>query len=114
MSPPGKLTVGATPQTLTATRQNDTEMRISPAIFWEGVSPSERPCATLSMSSSSPSEPVTSVAATASTSPGVHSAMRAQETSTPSRMTTPPIVGVPCLTRWRWGPSARICWPTPS
>ena len=24
------------------------------------------------------------------------------------------MVGVPCFTRWRCGPSARICWPTPS
>ena len=28
-----------------------------------------------------------------------------------SRMTTPPMVGVPCLTRWPSGPSARTCWP---
>lgn len=28
-----------------------------------------------------------------------------------SRMTMPPIVGVPCLTRWPWGPSARTCCP---
>ncbi len=26
-------------------------------------------------------------------------------------MSTPPIVGVPCLTRCPWGPSARTCWP---
>ena len=26
-------------------------------------------------------------------------------------MMTPPIVGVPCFTRWLSGPSARTCWP---
>ena len=102
------------PQTLTATRQNATEMTTSPAIFWEGVRPSERPWATDSMSSSRPSEPVTSVTTTASTSAGVHWATSPQATSTPTRMMMPPIVGVPCFTRWRCGPSARICWPTPS
>src|SRR5450759_2239070 len=28
-----------------------------------------------------------------------------------SRMSTPPIVGVPALIRWPWGPSARTCCP---
>ena len=27
---------------------------------------------------------------------------------------SPPMVGVPCLIRWRLGPSARTCWPMPS
>ena len=26
-------------------------------------------------------------------------------------MMTPPMVGVPCFTRWLSGPSARTCWP---
>ena len=33
-------------------------------------------------------------------------------TTTTNRMSTPPIVGVPCFTRWPCGPSARTCWPT--
>ena len=32
-------------------------------------------------------------------------------TTTAMSMMTPPIVGVPCFTRWLWGPSARTCWP---
>ena len=97
--------------TLTATRQNVTEMRMRPAIFWGGVRPRERLWATDSMSSRRPSEPVTSMATRARTRSGVHLARRAQVSTMPSRMTTPPMVGVPCLMRWRWGPSALTCWP---
>ena len=85
-----------------------------PAIFCDGVRPRERLWATLSMSSSRPSEPVASVASMASTRPGVHFAWIRQVTNIPRRMITPPMVGVPCLTRWRCGPSALTCWPTPS
>ena len=42
---------------------------------------------------------------------GVHGDMMAQVTTTASSMTTPPMVGVPCFTRWRLGPSALTCWP---
>ena len=35
------------------------------------------------------------------------SAVRITETS----MMTPPMVGVPCFTKWLSGPSARTCWP---
>ena len=45
---------------------------------------------------------------------GVHWAKSTQVTSTPARMMTPPIVGVPCFTRCVCGPSARTCWPMPS
>ena len=37
-----------------------------------------------------------------------------QVKQTASRMITPPMVGVPALTRCDWGPSARICCPMPS
>ena len=37
--PPGKRSSGEMPMTLTATRQNVTEMRMRPAIFWGGVRP---------------------------------------------------------------------------
>lgn len=57
-APPGNATLGVTPQKLTASTQNATEIRMRPAIFCEGVRPSERLCATLSMSSRRPSEPV--------------------------------------------------------
>ena len=113
-NPPGSSIQGATRQVLTATRQKVTEIRTRPTIFCRGVRPSERLCATLSMSSSRPSEPVAKVAAMARTRSVVHLAWMTQVTSTASRKTTPPMVGVPCLTRWRCGPSARICWPTPS
>ena len=103
--------IGLIPTQFTAARQKTTEMVTRPTIFCEGVRPSERLWATDSMSSRRPSEPVTSMARTAQTRSGVHSAMSAQVTTTPSRMMTPPIVGVPCLTRWRLGPSARICCP---
>ena len=30
----------------------------------------------------------------------------------PIRISTPPMVGVPDLIRWVWGPSVRTAWPT--
>ena len=112
--PPGNSTQGATPPRLTPTRQKATEMTPSPSIFWRGVSPRERPCATLSMSSRSPMAAAARVARTAMTRSMVQEACRAQVSTVPTRMTAPPIVGVPCFCRWRCGPSALTCWPTPS
>ena len=36
---------------------------------------------------------------------------RSVKAITATSMMTPPMVGVPCFTRWLWGPSARTCWP---
>ena len=113
-APPGKRMTASMPTQLTAARQNATEIVMRPAIFCDGVRPSERLWATDSMSSSRPREPVASVASTATMRSGVHLARSATVSTTPARMMTPPMVGVPCLTRWLCGPSARICWPMPS
>ena len=87
---------------------------MSPAIFWEGVRPSERPWLTDSTSSRRPSRPVPTVAQTHRMRSGVQRASRTVVSRSPTSMMTPPMVGVPCFTRWVCGPSARTCWPMPS
>ena len=113
VKPPGKRTSGGIPTQFTAARQKVTEITTSPAIFCAGVRPRERLCATDSMSSKRPSAPVASMATMAQTSSGDHGTITRQVRNTPRSITAPPMVGVPCFTRWRCGPSARICWPMP-
>ncbi len=42
--------------------------------------------------------------------PGITWADRNPTTTAPT-MQIPPMVGVPALAMWTWGPSSRICWP---
>ena len=91
--------VGATPHRFTATRQKTTHTTVRPTIFCEGVRPSERLCATDSMSSRRPRAPVASIAKSARKSMGDQGAMRSVVTTTPRSITMPPMVGVPCFTR---------------
>ena len=88
-------------------------MRNWPISFALGVSPSDRSWATFEASSMSPRIPVATVAPSRSHSSAVGAPTEASKvkTMTAMSMMTPPIVGVPCFTRWLWGPSARTCWP---
>ena len=42
----------------------------------------------------------------------VRSDHRRTERVMAAMISRPPMVGVPCLVRWVWGPSSRTCWPT--
>ena len=109
----GISTVGATSSRFTAARTNTPAMRNCPTSFALGVRPSERSWATFEASSTRPRSPVASVAPKSSHSSAVGAFTEATsvKTITATSMMTPPIVGVPCFTRWLWGPSARTCWP---
>ena len=98
-NPPGNETKGATPQRLTASTVKTTQISVSPIILACGVSPSERPCVTLVRSSMRPKAPVATVATSTSTRRVVTRPTSRQVMTTAMRMITPPMVGVPCLTR---------------
>ena len=109
----GISTVGLIPSRFTATSTKTAAMRNWPISFALGVSPSDRSWATFEASSMSPRMPVATVAPSRSHSSAVGAPTEASKvkTMTAMSMMTPPIVGVPCFTRWLWGPSARTCWP---
>ena len=107
----GTVTVGSIPKQFTASRQKTTDMAVRASIFWCGNRPSERSFATLEMSSTKPSRPVSSVAPKTSRRRALGMPTRKMEAVIMSKITMPPIVGVPCFTRWPCGPSARTCWP---
>ena len=81
--------------------------------FAFGVSPRERSWATFEASSMKPSTPVATVAPKSSHSStvGAPTDAKSVKAMTATSMMTPPMVGVPCFTKWLWGPSARTCWP---
>ena len=96
---------------MTATRPNTVAMTNWPTSLAFGVRPRLRSLTTFSASSIRPRQPVRTVAMSSANVSGVGwpttSAVRMTETS----MMTPPMVGVPCFTKWLSGPSARTCWP---
>ncbi len=107
----GISTVGATPSQFTATSVNTVAMANWPTSFAFGVRPSERSFTTFDASSTRPSRPVSTVAANSTNVSGVGMPMTSAVAMTATSMMTPPMVGVPCFTRWLSGPSARTCWP---
>ena len=107
----GMSTVGSMPRKFTATRQKTVAMRNCPISFAFGVSPSERSFTTFSPSSARPRAPASTVAMTRANVSGEGEPMSSTVTTTAISMISPPIVGVPCFTRWLSGPSARTCWP---
>ena len=107
----GISTVGCMPSQFTATSTNAVAMATCPTIFAFGVRPSERSFTTFDASSTRPSRPVSTVAASSTNVSGVGMPTNSATAMTAISMMTPPMVGVPCFTRWLSGPSARTCWP---
>ena len=107
----GISTTGAIPSQFTATSENAVAMANCPTSFIFGVRPSERSLTTFDASSTSPRSPVSTVAAKSTNVSGVGLPTKSTHTTTAASMMTPPMVGVPCFTRWLSGPSARTCWP---
>ena len=107
----GISTVGAMPTRLTASRQNRVDTRNWPTSLALGVSPSERSWTTFDASSIRPSAPAMSVAPASRNVSCEGPATSTMVIATATSMMTPPMVGVPCLTRWLCGPSARTCCP---
>ena len=97
--------------TLTATRPNTVEMTNWPTSFAFGVRPRLRSFTTFSASSIRPRQPVSTVAMSSANVSGVGWPTTSAVRMTAISMMTPPMVGVPCFTRWLSGPSARTCWP---
>jgi hypothetical protein len=80
--------------------------------FHRPASPSERRRVTLVKSSRKPIAPQATVTAKTVSADSVYS-LRTRNGSAEARtISTPPIVGVPCLVRWPAGPSSRMCWPS--
>ena len=107
----GMSTTGWMPRQLTATSTKAVAMANWPTSFILGVSPSERSLTTFDASSTSPRSPVRTVAPKSTNVSGVGLPTRSAQATTATSMMTPPMVGVPCFTRWLSGPSARTCWP---
>ena len=103
--------MGEMPTRLTASRQKAVDTANCPTSFALGVRPSERSWMTFDASSMRPSSPAMSVAPDRRNVSGDGPARRTMVMATAISMITPPMVGVPCLTRWLCGPSARTCWP---
>ena len=103
--------VGATPSQFTTASTNAVEMRNCPMSFAFGVRPSERSFATFEASSMSPSTPVRMIASMMKVVSSSGAASKNTVIAIATSMTTPPMVGVPCFTRWLSGPSARTCCP---
>ena len=95
----------------TTTRVNTANVENWPISLPFGVRPSERSCITFEASSNSPSAAMANVATSAAISSKDGSATSSTVATMATIMTTPPIVGVPCFTRWLCGPSARTCCP---
>ena len=66
---------------------------------------------TFSASSNRPKAAVHSVARSAATKPHEGGTTKSTVITMAMSMMTPPMVGVPCFTKWLCGPSARTCWP---
>ena len=107
----GMLTVGATSSQFTATNANTVAMANCPTSLALGVRPNERSWMTFELSSMKPSTPVSTMATTNDQVSGVRYPTSKMAMTMATSMMMPPIVGVPCFTRWVCGPSARTCWP---
>ena len=105
------VTTGDTPRTLTAKRQKAIAMRNWKMSFMGGVRPKDWCLSTLDASSTKPRAPVSRVAARRSHCSQDPWPTSTTEMATPTNMMRPPMVGVPCLTRWVAGPSSRTSWP---
>ena len=71
-----------------------------------------RRLANLMKSSANPTAPnATRLASASQTNRLERSIQRSVATMTASRISSPPIVGVPALAWWDWGPSSRMDWP---
>ncbi len=97
------------PPQLTTSRPNTTATTPCQNSLARGRRPSERSCETFDQSSMKPSRPQASIAPSASRLSRVVRPSTRNVAVTTSRIRTPPMVGVPCLTRWPCGPSARTC-----
>ena len=62
-------------------------------------------------SSAKPIAPQASIVPKIVSAGSVHTVVASTATAAAATISTPPIVGVPCLPMWCCGPSSRICWP---
>ena len=84
----------------TTTRVNTANVENWPISLPFGVRPNERSWMTFDASSNRPRAPMASVATSAAMNSGDGSATRSAVSTIATIMMTPPMVGVPCFTRW--------------
>jgi hypothetical protein len=96
---------------LETTSATNAVMRARSTSFQRPGRPSERRCVSFVQSSTKPIAAQAIVTKKAVNASSVRSEKTRKGTNIAAMISSPPIVGVPCLTTWPVGPSSRMCWP---
>src|SRR3954453_2867423 len=94
-----------------AAKPTPTVINARPSIFQRPRKPSERRCVSLMKSSRNPIAPQPSVTKRTVSAGTLYFDTARNAPVATTRISRPPIVGVPCLTRCASGSSSRMCWP---
>src|SRR5438445_2042427 len=94
-----------------AAKPTPTVISASRSIFQRPRRPSDRRCVSLMKSSRKPIAPQPRVTKSTVSAGTLYLETARNAAVATTRMSTPPIVGVPCLVRCASGPSSRMCWP---